>query len=104
MKKDQKLNNEELIAKLYANSFLQLRDSTLTIIDFYDKKSTFLLEKLYELKNNEPWKILKKTHKEWEETIQKIDEEYKITFDKYLKECQELEEIMKLAKIENQII
>ena len=101
MEKKQDISNEEIIARLYVNSFLQLRDSTLAIIELYDKQSTFLLEKLYELKDNEPWKIFKKAHREWEKTVEKIQTDYKLTFNKYLDECSELEEIMKPAKIDN---
>lgn len=42
-----------------------------------------------------------KAHREWEKTVEKIQTDYKLTFNKYLDECSELEEIMKLAKIDN---
>lgn len=101
MKKEQDLSNEEIIAKLYVNIFLQLRDNTLAIIESYDKQKTFLLNELYELRDNEPWKIFRKAHREWEKTVKKIQTDYESTFNKYIKECHELEEIMKLAKIDN---
>lgn len=63
LKKKENVNNDEIIAKLYANLFINLQNSTLALAEHYDKQSTFLLEKLYELKDNEPPKIFKKTHK-----------------------------------------
>ena len=65
------------------------------------KQSTFLLEKLYELKDNEPPKIFRKTHKEWEQTVEKLEKQHDMAFNSYMEQCQELEELMKLAKIEN---
>lgn len=46
MKKEQDLSNEEIIAKLYVNIFLRLRDSTLAIIELYDKQSAFFVRKI----------------------------------------------------------
>ena len=63
LKKKENVNNDEIIAKLYANLFINLQNSTLALAEHYDKQSTFLLEKIYELKDNEPPKIFKKTHK-----------------------------------------
>ena len=54
LKKKEKVNKDEIIAKLYANLFINLQNSTLALAEHYDKQSTFLLEKLYELKDNEP--------------------------------------------------
>ena len=71
LKKKDSVNNDEIIARLYANLFINLKNSTLALAKHYDKQSTFLLEKVYELKDNEPPKIFRKTHKEWEQTVEK---------------------------------
>lgn len=91
--------NEEIIARLYVNSFTQLRDSSLEIIEFYNKQSTILLEQLYELKDQEPCKIFKKAHKKWQDSVESLQLKYDSSFEKYLEECMELEKLMKLAKI-----
>lgn len=101
MKKKENVNNDEIIARLYVNLFINLQNSTLALAEYYDKQSTFLLEKLYELKDNEPPKIFRKTHKEWEQTVEKLEKQHDMAFNSYMEQCQELEELMKLAKIEN---
>lgn len=101
LKKKEKVNKDEIIAKLYANLFINLQNSTIALAEHYDKQSTFLLEKLYELKDNEPPKIFRKTHKEWEQTVEKLEKQHDMPFNSYMEQCQELEELMKLAKIEN---
>ena len=101
MKKKEKVNKDEIIAKLYVNLFINLQNSTLALAEHYDKQSSFLLEKLYELKDNEPPKIFRKTHKEWEQTVEKLEKQHDIAFHSYMEQCQELEELMKLAKIKN---
>ena len=101
MKKKDSVNNDEIIARLYANLLINLKDSTLALAKHYDKQSTFLLEKLYELKDNEPPKIFRKTHKEWEQTVEKLEKQHDMAFNSYMEQCQELEELMKLAKIDN---
>ena len=60
-----------------------------------------LCKKLYELKDNEPPKIFRKIHKEWEQAVEKLEKQYDMAFNSYMEQCQELEELMKLAKIEN---
>ena len=101
LKKKENVNNDEVIARLYVNLFINLRNSTLALAEHYDKQSTFLLEKLYELKDNEPPKIFRKTHKEWEQTVEKLEKQHDMAFNSYMEQCQELEELMKLAKIDN---
>ncbi len=101
MKKKEKVNKDVIIAKLYVNLFINLQNSTLALAEHYDKQSSFLLEKLYELKDNEPPKIFRKTHKEWEQTVEKLEKQHDIAFNSYMEQCQELEELMKLAKIKN---
>lgn len=101
LKKKENVNNDEIIARLYVNLFINLQNSTLALAEYYDKQSTFLLEKLYELKDNEPPKIFRKTHKEWEQTVEKLEKQHDMAFNSYMEQCQELEELMKLAKIEN---
>lgn len=101
MKKKEKVNKDEIIAKLYVNLFINLQNSTLALAEHYDKQSSFLLEKLYELKDNEPPKIFRKTHKEWKQTVEKLEKQHDIAFNSYMEQCQELEELMKLAKIKN---
>ena len=101
MKKKENVNNDEIIARLYVKLFINLKDSTLALAEHYDKQSTFLLEKLYELKDNEPPKIFRKTHKEWEQAVEKLEKQHNMIFNSYIEQCQELEKIMKLAKIEN---
>lgn len=101
LKKKDSVNNDEIIARLYANLFITLKNSTLALAKHYDKQSTFLLEKLYELKDNEPPKIFRKTHKEWEQTVEKLEKQHDMAFNSYMEQCQELEELMKLAKIDN---
>ena len=101
MKKKENVNNDEIIARLYVNLFINLQNSTLALAEYYDKQITFLLEKLYELKDNEPPKIFRKTHKEWEQTVEKLEKQHDMAFNSYMEQCQELEELMKLAKIEN---
>jgi len=101
LKKKEKVNKDVIIAKLYVNLFINLQNSTLALAEHYDKQSSFLLEKLYELKDNEPPKIFRKTHKEWEQTVEKLEKQHDIAFNSYMEQCQELEELMKLAKIKN---
>ena len=101
LKKKENVNNDEIIAKLYANLFINLQNSTLALAEHYDKQSTFLLEKLYELKDNESAKIFKKTHKKWEQAIEKLEKQHDMAFNSYMEQCQELEELMELAKIDN---
>lgn len=94
-----KMSNEEIIARLYVNSLNNLQDSTLLITTFYDKQCTLILKELYDLKDNEPLKIFKHSHKQWEEDIQRLESKYKETFDKFISECSELERLNSLGKI-----
>lgn len=101
MKKKENANNDEIIARLYVNLFINIKNSTLALAEHYDKQSTFLLEKLYELKDNEPPKTFRKTHKEWEQAVEILEKKHDTTFNLYMEQCKELEELMNLAKIEN---
>lgn len=101
LKKNENVNKDEIIVRLYTNLFINLRNSTLALAEHYNKQSIFLLEKLYELKDNEPPKIFRKTHKEWEQAVEKLEKQHDMAFNSYMEQCQELEELMKLAKIDN---
>ena len=63
LKKKEKVNKDVIIAKLYVNLFINLQNSTLALAEHYDKQSSFFFFYLYELKDNEPPKIFRKTHK-----------------------------------------
>lgn len=91
-------SNEEIFAKTYVELFLQVRDSTLSLAEYYSKQSKFLLEKLYKLKENEPFKLFKRTHKEWEQVVDQLETEHETTFNLYMEQCQELEEMMNFVK------
>lgn len=101
LKKKENVNNDEIIARLYVNLFINIKNSTLALVEHYDKQRTFLLEKLYESKDNEPPKIFKKIYKEWKQAVEILEKKHDTNFNLYMEQCKELEELMNFAKIEN---
>lgn len=95
----EQLNYEESFAKLYVSSIINLRDSTMSIANFYDNKCKMIRQQIYDLKEEEPLKIFKRSHTKWENNLQKLQEKYDDTFTKFLDECIELENVTKLFNV-----
>ena len=94
-KKKSNINSDdEIITKTITLLTLHLRDTTLLFADFYDKQCKLIRKEFDNLIDNEPPKIFRKAHKEWEQEKERLLEKYDETFKKYLNECQDLEELM----------
>ena len=70
----------------------------LHFIDFYNAKYNKIQEEINLHLQEEPKKILKKTHKKWEEKYQELILELENTFDNLMLEYRELEKNSKIEK------
>ena len=82
--------------KLFTIQFIHLRDSTLTFANFYDNQCKIIREQYDVLIDNEPCKLFRKSHREWENEKLQLEKKYDDTFRKYLEECKSLEELMSI--------
>lgn len=95
-KKNEILSDKEIIDKLFTMQFIHLRDSTLTFVNFYDNQCKIIREQYDMLIDNEPCKLFRKSHREWENEKLQLEKKYDDTFRKYLEECKSLEELMNI--------
>ena len=63
-------------------------------IKLKEEKYNFLLIKLNNLIEEEPFKLFKKKHKNWEKNIEKLNNEIKNSYNDLLYEYEELEKII----------
>lgn len=101
MKKKQELTIEEAFVEIYATSYQFTHDNTLSFINFYNEKCKMLRHEIIEHEENEPFKFLKKTHKNWEIKKDKLQTEFENTFNRLMKEYAELESIINLSSSSN---
>lgn len=93
MKKKKEKNVDELFAELYVSTLNYVRKNTISTIKFYENKCNRVRREIIIHKEYEPLKIFKKSHLKWEEKLKKLQEEYDNTFDNFLNECKEFENI-----------
>lgn len=95
---DKAVSLEETVAELYVSALMNLKNSTLSIADMYDKKYKMYRNLLVEHYNSEPSKVFKKAHKRWEEKKEELEKQTESAFEKYMEECTDLGEIMELMQ------
>lgn len=101
MKKKQEITTEEAFAEIYATSYKFTHDSTLSFINFYNEKCKMLRHEIIEHEENEPFKIFKKTHKNWEIKKDKLETELENTFNNLMEEYAELESLINFSSSSN---
>ena len=86
MKKENKEILMDALYKLCDNAFKSIQNITDNSINFYQSYYEILKLDLKYLKENEPMKLFKKTHKKWEEDVIKKENEI-IDILKKINEC-----------------
>lgn len=98
-KKESNIELEKAFAELYVSSAINLKNSTMNSIRLYDEKCKFIRNQIYTLKNEEPLKFFKKSHKNWENKLKKLKQKYDDSFTDFIGECKELEDIIELFNV-----
>lgn len=96
-KKDKDVSTEELFAKLCVSTAKYLQDSTFLFAEMYDNQYKMYTNLLINHCENEPFKFLKKAHKRWEEEKEELEQKKESAFGKYMKECNELYELVEFT-------
>ncbi len=97
--KKKELSTNEAFAKVFATTYNFVFESTRLSIKFYEIEYKRLQREMIKLEENEPLKIFKKSHKNWEDKLQDLKQKYDDSFTKYIKECEELENVMNLFNV-----
>lgn len=92
---EKKLSDEEIIAKLYVTNYNYVMDSFNNSIKLYEAKSKFEYEMLSIEKENEPLKIFKRKHIEWENRIKELEIKYDKTLNILMEEYEGLGDLLK---------
>lgn len=97
MKKREKLTTEEALAQMYEVSFKSAHDNTLKFIKVYEYKYKMLQRAVIAHEENEPLKIFKKNHKDWETKKEQLTLELEKISNKLMGEYTELERLIELS-------
>lgn len=98
-KKESSNELEKAFAELYVSNAINLKNSTINIAKFYNEKCKFIRKQIFILKNEEPLKFFKKSHKNWEDKLQDLKQKYDNSFTNYIEKCKELENVMNLFNV-----
>lgn len=96
MKKKKELSTEEALAEVFATTYNFVFESTRISIKFYENKYKRLQREMIDLEEDEPLKIFKKSHKNWEIKKEQLNNELEKTFNILMEEYNDFGELVSL--------
>ena len=93
------MKEQEKLAQVYVSMFENLKNQEKVTIKFYENQYKFYLDQLMTHRQNEPLKIFKKKHNDWQSKLEILENGYNNAFDKFVYECNELENLAEMKNV-----
>ena len=97
MKDKQEITTEEAFNQIFNASYKFIYENTKTFISLYELKCKRLQREIIEHGENEPLKIFKKSHKEWEEKGKQLEIELEKTSSILMEEYNDYADLVGLS-------
>ena len=97
MKNKQENTTEEAFNQIFNAFYKFIYENTKTFISLYELKCKRSKREIIEHEENEPFKIFKKSHKEWEEKGKQLEIELEKTFGILMEEYNDYADLVGLS-------